>query len=354
MQTMTKLTVLLAAAAVAVSAQAAVTEINLSHTATTFGLLPNVTLDQGFANGVEDGNEWGTWVTQSPVTFTSPTVFFTNQIGVYMTWATDQSVRSARVWKEYNNTYTEVYVDTLNASGSATNETDWTVRSSNTGLGSVNFLDMDLGAAYQTKGVRVRVKNNGETATRIGEIGVYGPAGAGGIGTLSSHRATASSVIASSVGWGAVAAGASDANWLSRWLSDTPAANTGTDYTYDINFSGGTNVGGATLLFNTQSNPGIAEMPTSWELLVDQGSGLTSLGTFSPTMAQNGYRNRQLYTYDFGQLYTGVIQLQLRVPESAVVNGVSLMEFEALDIPEPASLLLLMATGALLFLRRRR
>ena len=97
---------------------------------------------------------------------------------------------------------------------------------------------------------------------------------------------------------------------------------------------------------------GFAALPTSRELLADTGAGLTTLGTFAPTTAQNGAIRGQNY-YDIG-LLSGVTQIQLRIPESATGGvGVSVVEFEAfLDIPEPATAALA-GSAALLLLRRR-
>jgi hypothetical protein len=353
MKTMAKLMVLLAAAVLAVSANAAVTDFNLATYATGFGIQSNAPLTQGAASGVADRLQWQDWSAGwNAIPFNSPTVTnSTGKLGVYMTWSSDTAVRTVRVLRDISHTYDEIYVDTLNAGGNATNDADWTVRSSNTGLANVPYYNIELANSYTTRGVRVRVHNTASDINRtsIGEIAVYSTLGLAGTGTINTLRVAPSSVTASSVSlWGTPASFANDTNWTTRWLSAVPTSNPGTDYTYSMNFSSGKSIGGVQMIINQQL--GFAEYPSTWELLVDQGSGLSNILTVAkPTTSY-----RELHCYDFGQIYTGVTQLQFRCAESAVTNGVGLIEFEALYIPEPGSLLLLLGAGALLALRRRR
>ena len=326
---------------------AGATVVNLSTTATGFGLLPDTSpLSQGTVAGIANGQMFD-WASTSG---TSPREFALSNLQPYMTWGSDQQVRTVRVWSDVSTTYDRVRIDTLTPGGTATVEGDWINRyDSGTGLGQ-RFQDVDLGSTYTTRGVRTRVDKT-TADINVGEVAVFNPLDLGG--TLTAARVFPTSVAASSVGFGAVAANASNTtvNWYNRWLGGTPAANPGSDYTYDMFFTNAA-LDAVSLTFARQC--GISEIPSSWELLVDTGSGLTSLGTYTTTVAQDG-NTRGMYYLNIGSLQ-GVDQLRLRVAEANVPGGlaVGLMEFEALHtIPEPCTTILL-ATGALLLCRQRR
>jgi len=328
------------------AAKAAV--VNLSASATGFGTTPSVTLSQGTASGIADGSEFS-WASGLG---TSPRVGTGTSLQPYMTWGTAQSIRTVRVWQDVNLTgYDRIVIDQLTGSNPAV-EGDWTtVKDTGTGLSKI-FVDLDLGTTISTTGLRVRAFQSSADVT-VGEVATFGPIayGSGG-GTLTARRLTPTSTAASSTGFGRVTGNAQD-GWLAAgptawtsYLSDTPAANAGSDFTYDMFFNGA-EIDSAALTWYPQA--GFAGVPSSWEILVDKGSGLQSLGTFSAS------GSRLQYYFDFG-FQQGVQQLRLRAPEANVPGGVGIgiAELEAFQfIPEPSAVMLL-GIGGLLLRRKRR
>jgi hypothetical protein len=324
------------------------TVVNLSASATGFGTTPAVTLDQGTASGIADGSEfsWASGVA------TSPRLSSATNLQPYMTWGTAQSIRSVRVWQDVNlNGYDRIVIDQLTGSNPAV-EGDWTtVRDTGTGLSKV-FVDLDLGTTISTTGLRVRAFQSSADIT-VGEVATFAPLSGTGVGTLTQRRLIPTSTAASSTGFGRVSGNAQD-GWLAAgptawtsWLSDTPAANAGSDFTYDMFFTGA-EIDSAALTWYPQA--GFAAVPSSWEILVDKGSGLQSLGTFSAS------GSRLQYYFDFG-FQQGVQQLRLRAAEASVPGGlgVAIAEFEAFQfIPEPSAMCLVGIGGLVLWKRMRR
>ena len=324
--------------------------VNLNDTATGFGLTPVIGLNQGSAAGIADGTmySWVITIAASPRNWSGAT-----NIQPWITWPSDQQIRTVRVWEDRDaggGSYDRLRIDRLDTGGSTAVEGagGWlNVYDSGTGQ-SIQFSDVDLGATYTTRGLRVRVDKT-TTDVNVGEVAVFGPLPLGG--TLTSLRVFPTNVVASGVEYGG-AAGANNVNWFDRWQVGA-TVNPDPDFWYDMFFANA-KLDAVSLTFAQQGVHGA--VPTSWELLADTGSGLTSLGTFSRTTAQNGQIDG-VYYINIGSL-SGVNQIRLRVPEANTGgNGLALMEFEAFQtepIPEPGTVgLLALGAGLALFRRRR-
>jgi len=324
---------------------------NLNNTATTFGLTPSVALNQGSAAGIADGTMWA-WAhgaSASPRIYASPA----QNLQPWMTWATDQEIRMVRVWEDdeiAGHAYDRLRLDVLVGTLDPTIEGNWSnVYDSGTGQ-FIKFRDIDLGATYTMRGLRIRADITASTDINVGEVAVFNELPKGG--TLTTRRVFPSSIAGSSTGFSLGPNGANDAIWFTRWIGDTPASNPGSDYTYDLNFNNAT-LDTLSLTFANQG--GVSAIPSSWELLMDTGTGLSSLGTFNATTAQNGQTRGQYYI-SLGSRVSGVSHIQLRVPEANLAGGLalSLVEFEAFNvIPEP-SMAVLLALGGLVLWRRHR
>src|SRR5262245_35337146 len=87
----------------AAGAGAAVLE-NVAYTATGAGTLPSVSLDQGglTPTGLFDGSMFAWFGGAS-----SPRRFTDTSFQPYMTWSTDQTIRTTRIWFDTSNTTPE-------------------------------------------------------------------------------------------------------------------------------------------------------------------------------------------------------------------------------------------------------
>jgi hypothetical protein len=364
MKTTMKLVVLLAAVVVmgALAAPAVtLTDINLNPSVSGTGLFSSGSYLGSTARMVEGTHNAWTGNSGNLAPYSSST----NAIRGYITWSSQQDIRFVRTWPEAmagfgggwvgNDYWDQVKVDTLDgpASGAGT-EANWVTRyTSGTGL-NTQFQDIDLGATYTTYGIRVQTSWTNNHIS-LGEIEAFGPLK----GTsLSASRLYPTSVGGSSEAFFFRGYGLATNNlWIADggWLSSASGVNPGTNYYYNMNYSTAQTVGGLSVHFFQQSS--FCDTPTNWEFLVDQGSGLTSLGVYSKVNNSFG-EPRQSYYYGFDQVLSGVTQIQIRVQESDIKDGLGLglVEFEAFSslIPEPGSLLLMLGAGALLALRRRR
>jgi hypothetical protein len=279
---------------------------------------------------------------------TSPRSFTATNIQPYMTWATPQNIASVRVWADVDSKkFDRLIIETLNPGGNPAVDGDWTVRV-DTGTGiNADFRDIYLGGTFSTTGLRVRAFS-AAADINVGEVAVFGPLGIDRTSTLTDLRVLPTAWAASSTNGANAASRATDGLWTKspggHWLSDTSANNPGSDFILDMTMP---NAIVTALSVTFAGVSGLSNVPSSWEIFYDTGGGLTSLGTFTRV------GTRDQYYIDLGMTLIGVRSFRVRVPESAVVQGVSIMEFEAfnLTVPEPA------AVGALLpllLLRRRR
>ena len=289
---------------------------NLAASASGNGLLPSVALFQGSAAGIYDGNIWSWGGTYGA---TSPRVNTSNNIQPYLTWSTDQTLRTIRLLRDAAGTYDRVVIDTLNGSD-PTQEANWTSRYDTGSGANVTFLDVDLGATYTTKGLRVRTFR-GANDCDVGELAAFGPLPLGG--TLSSRRVWPTNTTATSSRFRSPPE-ASDGNWMQfGWLSDTTNGNPGIEWQLTQWYSNNASFNAVSVTFGMQS--GWNYHPNSWQLQLDQGSGFASVGTF----AKDGVR--QQYYHNLG-LQTGVRALRLVVQELDTPDGalsVGVVEMEA-------------------------
>lgn len=288
---------------------------NLAASATGDGLLPNVALFQGTPAGIYNAHlfSWGGAAD-------SPRATTTNNIQPYLTWSADQNVRIIRLWRDAAGTYDRVIIDTLSGADPA-QEANWTSRY-DTGAGTnVTFLDIDLGATYATRGLRIRTFRTANDCD-VGEVAAFRPLPLGG--TLSSHRVWPTNTTASSSRFRSPSE-ASDGNWMQYgWLADTTNNNPGSEWQLTQSFSNRTSFNAVSITFGMQ--PGYNCQPNSWQLQIDQGAGFVSLGTFTKVA------DRQQYYHNI-DLQTDVRALRLVVQESETTDGalsVGVLEMEAL------------------------
>ena len=327
------------------ASQAAV--LNLAESASATGLNPIVSLNQGSAGGIRDGimNNWGGAVT-SPRIFSGAT-----NLQPYMTWSSTQSVSSVRVWRDTpltGGTYTQIYVDVLNAGGNPAVNGDWTQVYDSGSITSTQFLDMDLGGSYNTTGIRVRTNIGSAGDINVGEVAAFG----GQPGTLSSYRIFPTTTTASSVQGANVASLASNNVWQnSLWVGAAPGTNPGNEYFLDLNFSTGTTLNAASLSF--VQGAGFAQLATGTFKLQYSTIGSSSfldIGTYSIS------GTRQQYYYDFGSTLSNVDVLRFWADETSYSSlGPGVSEFEAFNVvPEPSTALLSVLGIGLVLLRPRR
>ncbi|MEI6519706.1 MAG: prepilin-type N-terminal cleavage/methylation domain-containing protein [bacterium] len=292
---------------------------NLAYTASATGFLPDPgALGQGSSGGIIDGSEFD-WFSGA----TSPRLFSATTMQPYITWSSDQTIRQVRVFEDVTSAYDRVMIDTLKSGGSAANESDWqNQKDTGTGFNS-RVYDADLGSAIITRGVRVRVFKSAVDVC-VGEVQVFGPQPSNS--TLKTGRLTPASITASSTNTTYTTTNqAIDANYGTRWLSATPALNTGTTYTLDITYNSPKLINGISYLFCPQG--GYSDMPTQWTLKVNQGSGFQTLDTFTKS------GSRLFYFYNFSPAISAQnTTIRLEVPESAVTNGLAVWEFDAFSL----------------------
>src|SRR5688572_20070415 len=222
--------------ALCTASTAEATVVNLATTATGFGLLPVIVLNQGTAAGIADGALFS-WF--GPVT--SPRTFTGTSIQPYMTWASAQNVRIIRAHRDASGDWDRFMIDTLVGANPAI-EGNWVNRyDSGPGLAvpASRFQDVDLGTTYSTLGVRVRSFRPGGD-TDVGEVAVFGPQDFAG--NLTSLKAAPTSFAASSTEHRAPNLAVNDDWYDSGWLSHNTTVNPGTDFTYDLFFAGGQDI----------------------------------------------------------------------------------------------------------------
>jgi len=259
------------------SAQAlTLANFNLAKDADGWGTFTALT--QGSVTNLTDGttDDWERGMNLAPINFN------TNVMSPYITWSAQQTVRSVRVFTEFiNGAYVSRMADlytlnvfTLNGavSGAGT-DANWALRASytNTSANKIYFVDLDLGADYATHGIRTTLTRTNNDVN-VGEIEAFAPFATNT--TLTNLRLTSSSQSASSerAYWGLGAAQVVNGLWLSdRWLSEYQDVNTGTNFTLTLSYSAPTNVGGLSLAWYRQMDPGAnySEMPTNWEFLAN-------------------------------------------------------------------------------------
>ncbi|MCL2700218.1 MAG: PEP-CTERM sorting domain-containing protein [Phycisphaerae bacterium] len=300
----------------------------------------------------------------------------------YMLWNTPQDIRVLRLFADWNwgGWITNICVDTL-APGCDVNDPNswvWVERYDSSDFGALAQVlvhGVDLGQAYTTAGLRVRVTYGtppgGDNRRSLGEMDVFGDIG----GTLESQQ-----VKPSSTGWLASSniggAGASGLDSLGqyRWLSQSIAANidAGHDFFFvDRTFSTPEDINLLSIAWRANSDNGDRAIPSYWvvQYQTEDSQGWLNAGTFYSELNINGAVSKWYYN-DLGDL-TGVTGLRIMVPYDAMPTvwdgdleafvpvssngiGIHLTEtFNIHPIPEPATMSLL-ALGGLALLRRRR
>jgi len=297
----------------------------------------------------------------------------------YFVWASPQDIRVLRLWGAGGDvgTFVRVYVDLLTAGADPTLESSWTttVFDSDGVLampGHPQIVEIDLGQAYTTTGLRIRAEmtNSADTRRTISEVQIFGDLGGDpGQGSFLDFRVEeiVNSWTASSSGYGAGIGNIPYARNGDRWLTLDQNANNeatggGDAYWLACTFDGtdGAAFNTVEVCWLNKNDHLWRETPSYWIVqyaTVDDPGTWQTAGTYEKT--SNGFGEDSLmYLCDLGDL-TGVKAMRIVVPYDALsseafaigANQVAFYNIPA--VPEPMTISLL-ALGGLAMLRRRR
>jgi len=320
---------------------------NLAQSSNAQGIF-GPSLTGGQAGGIIDRSIWG-----FNGIVTSPRVNNT-YVQPYLTWSSDQNVRILRILNDtFAATYDRLIVDTLNTGGNPTNNADWTQRfDTGAGLANPGPFDLNLGATYSTRGVRVRANRSGLSGDfAFGEMEVY--TGFPVSGTLADNRISVPTAnYSASSTLGGTSPGFAG-QWNDRWLSQSQVNNGGSAFTLDRHFTTATNVTNLSLAFANKNDNGVRVVPTSWDIFVKTTGNATwtLAGTYTSSNS-NLATPATWYYLDLPGLYN-VTDLRVSVPFSSVgSDAIGIHYTEAFNLPEPSAALF--AGGAVVGMMARR